>query len=481
MPFNQGRALIVGVGQYQYVPTANLAQTSSDAANFANALINQGGYPPSQVKPLLDGDATRAALIAAMQQLAKEAQPGDTVVFFYSGHGDYATDGSFNLTTTDTQLYNGQIKVGTALSQDDFLNLLRQIKARQLLIILNSCHSGNLNPSLGFNADPNAPAPVALGSGVPDAVTSAALATGSGRVIITACQANELSWVGSGKLTIFGQSLVQGVDGAAKLPGAYINVNSLYEYLFATIPPLVQQDAAAQKEHAVQEPVLTILQQVGPAMVIAQNPVGVSLGFNTDTSSTRPPPGIVRVVDAAEAQSQLDKIMNQYNAGRDQYIGNRNVSTGSGPINDYGGVSGGINNWGGVGGSVNTGSGNQTTISTGNISGNQGAVAVGSGITQNVSSGGYTPTPADNPLLGQIRALRDKVNAASGISPADLSYIVGQLSGAIRQLRDNPGGDMGPVNAALTNAAAGLGDAGQADLQHQAQQLISAGHLALWV
>ena len=481
MPFTQGRALIVGVGQYQYVPAADVAQTSSDAANFANALTNQGGYPANQVALLQDGNATRAALIAALQQLASNAQPGDTVVFFYSGHGDFATDGSFNLTTTDTQLYNGQIKVGTALSQGDFLNLLRQINARQLLIILNSCHSGHLNPSLGFNPDPNAPAPVTLGSGVPDTVTSAALATGSGRVIITACQSNELSWVGSGRLTIFGQTLVQGVDGAAKLPGPYINVNDLYYYLYTAIPPLVQQDADAQKVHAVQEPVLTILQQVGPPLVVAQNPGGASLGFDQynagrDTSQLSQPQGNVRMVDPIEAQNQLEKIMNQYNAGRDQNIGNRNVSTGSGTINDYGGVSGDINNWGGVGGSVNTGSGSQTTISTGNISSNQGAVAVGSGISQNVSSGGYTPPPPPNPLLGQIRALRDKVSAAPGISPDDLSYIVGQLNDAIRQLRDNPNADLGPINTALTNAAGGLSDANQADLQRQAQQLISAGN-----
>ncbi len=475
MSFTQGHALVVGVGQYQYVPAANVAQTSSDAANFASALTSRGGYPPNQVTRLQDGAATRAALIAALQQLASIAQEGDTVLFFYSGHGDIASDGSFNLTTTDTQLQNGQIKVGTGLSQGDFLSLLRQIKAGRLLIILNSCFSGHLNPTLGFNADANV-APVALGSGVPNAVTSAALATGSGRVIITACQANERSWVGGGKLTIFGQALVQCVDGSAKLPGANLNVYDLYNYLFATIPPLVQQVPEVQQEHTSQEPVLTVLGQVGLPLVVAENPGGVNLSFDRATSLASQPQGNIRTVDLSEAQSQLDQIMNQYNAGRDQNIGNRNVSTGSGTINDYGGVSGGINNWGGVNGSVNSGSGSQTTITTGNISSNQGSVAVGSGITQNYSGGSAAPAPPPNPLLGQIRTLRDKVSAAPGISPDDLTYILGQLNGAIRQLRDNPSADLGPVNTALTNAANGLGDANQSDLQRQAQQLISAGN-----
>ncbi len=204
MPFSQGHALVVGVGKYQYVPTANVAQTSADAADFAQALISQGGYPQNQVTLLQDGAATRDALMAALQQLASTVQPTDIVLFFYSGHGDFATDGSFNLTTTDTQLDGGKIKLDTGLSQGEFLDLLRQINAKQLLIIINSCFSGKEQPSLGFNPDIHA-APVALGIGMPDIVTSAALATGSGRVIITASQANERSWVGNGSMTIFGQ------------------------------------------------------------------------------------------------------------------------------------------------------------------------------------------------------------------------------------------------------------------------------------
>ncbi len=47
----------------------------------------------------------------------------------------------------------------------------------------------------------------------------------------------------------------------------------------------------------------------------------------------------------------------QRNAGRDQNSDNRNVSIGSGPINDYGGVQGGltiINNFGGMSGSISS-------------------------------------------------------------------------------------------------------------------------------
>ncbi|PZR97972.1 MAG: peptidase C14, partial [Candidatus Chloroheliales bacterium] len=262
MLFTQGRALVVGVGKYQYVPAANVAQTTNDAVSLAQALTNQGGYPQNQVTLLADGSASRAALIASLQQLANTAQPGDIVIFFYSGHGDYATDGSFYLTTSDTQLDGDKIKLDTGLGQSEFLTLLRAIKARQLLIIINSCFSGKLEPSLGFNTEA---APAALGSGVPDAVTTAALATGSGRVIITACQESERSWVGNGNLTIFGQSLVQGINGSAGLPGPFVSANDLYNYLFKTVPP------AAQQLGHQQEPVLTVLRQVGLPLLVALN------------------------------------------------------------------------------------------------------------------------------------------------------------------------------------------------------------------
>ncbi len=463
MLFTQGRALVVGVGKYQYVPAANVAQTTNDAVSLAQALTNQGGYPQNQVTLLADGSASRAALIASLQQLANTAQPGDIVIFFYSGHGDYATDGSFYLTTSDTQLDGDKIKLDTGLGQSEFLTLLRAIKARQLLIIINSCFSGKLEPSLGFNTEA---APAALGSGVPDAVTTAALATGSGRVIITACQESERSWVGNGNLTIFGQSLVQGINGSAGLPGPFVSANDLYNYLFKTVPP------AAQQLGHQQEPVLTVLRQVGLPLLVALNaatarsggqPGGIPLSI--EAQPTTKPKGNVHQVDPEESQHQLQQIMgNQYNAGHDQFINNDNVSTGGGNINDYGGV----------GGSVNSGSGSQTNVTAGNISGNQGNVAVGSGINQSNSSGDAALSLPANPVLASLRDLREKVSTTSGVNPADLAYIVSRLNAAIRQLRDNPKPDLGQVNTMLTNAANGLGDAGLSDLQHQLQQLISA-------
>ncbi len=287
MPFNQGCALIVGVGKHQYLPGLNVPQLSNEAATIAQALYSQGGYPQNQVSLLQDGAATRAALVAALQQLANTAQPTNIAIFYYTGHVDFATDGSFYLTTTDTQFDNDKIKPGTGLSSSDFLDLLCDIKAKLLLVILNSCFSGQHETWLGLNPSFETPS---IGRRFPDELVSSTLATGSGRVVITSCQENEFSWIGNGNMTIFGQAFVSAIDGSARLPGRYISVYDLYNYLYSTVSPAVQLLAGSS-----QEPELTVLGHYSSHMDVAENPAASMLEYNEAPGSVGPIGQIQRV------------------------------------------------------------------------------------------------------------------------------------------------------------------------------------------
>ena len=147
---------------------------------------------------------------------------------------------------------------------------------------------------------------------------------------------------------------------------------------------------------------------------------------------------------------------NQYNADRDQFIGNRNVSTGSGGIEDYGGVQGGVHNYGGVQGGVNSGSGSQTNTRTGDISNNQGNVAVGSGINQSYSSGSSVSDPKVSALLDALEDLRD--NRLDDLTGDDRKSVRGPLTEAIKSLRSGRL-DINSVSTTIQQASIALGDA----------------------
>ena len=96
----------------------------------------------SDAVTLLDSQATRANLEAAIEDVAGQMGPDDTFVFFYSGHGAQVDRvGGFESTDPDgkdetIELYDG------AVLDNEFNQMLSQINAGTTLIVLDSCFSG---------------------------------------------------------------------------------------------------------------------------------------------------------------------------------------------------------------------------------------------------------------------------------------------------------------------------------------------------
>ncbi len=91
---------------------------------------------------LHDAQATSAGILAALDALATRAGLQDTVVLFYSGHGDFGDDGEYHLTSHETRVAGGKVVAGTGISQKLLLEKLRGLRARRTLLIFNACHSG---------------------------------------------------------------------------------------------------------------------------------------------------------------------------------------------------------------------------------------------------------------------------------------------------------------------------------------------------
>ena len=301
MTFTQGHALLVGVGTYQQIPFYDLPIMVADADAVCSALKDPDtcGYPADQVTLLHDQAATRQSILAALEELVAKAASESTVLFYYVGHGMYGTDGLYYLTTHETQLAGDKVIKGSGVSELDLIDRLRAIPAKRLLVIINACHAGKVSPNLGPGSGfpPN--------TNPPEKLSATLLATGEGRIILTACRPEQSSWVGGGQLTIFTQAIVDGLRGGGYVPNnqGYISAYGLYEHVFSAVKTAVTQLGE------VQEPELTVLRGVGPFPVALYR--GATDRGSFDAGEALPETGALRQVDPALSWRLLDQAARQ--------------------------------------------------------------------------------------------------------------------------------------------------------------------------
>lgn len=148
------RALVVAIGHYAAETEWHDLNTASDLAFVKTALEGQGF---STIDELTDERATRVGIEQAFRSvLLERANPGDVVVFHYSGHGQQITDDDGD----ELDGYDETIVAHDApkrlvgnyggerhLRDDDFNDWMTALRARvgpsgQVIAFLDSCVSG---------------------------------------------------------------------------------------------------------------------------------------------------------------------------------------------------------------------------------------------------------------------------------------------------------------------------------------------------
>lgn len=148
-PTSRKLALLVGVNEYQQFN--NLQGCVTDVNLQRELLIHRFGFNPTDIKVLsdtADDKPTRENILTAFNEhLIKQAQPGDVVVFHFSGHGSRVVDptpvsnarDSYNSTfvTADADGNNVPDIMGKTL----FL-LLSAVQTEHITAVLDCCYSG---------------------------------------------------------------------------------------------------------------------------------------------------------------------------------------------------------------------------------------------------------------------------------------------------------------------------------------------------
>ena len=126
-------------------PPLGLAVGDAQVLGTEMAKAGKALYRSVHVRTVLDKEATAANLDAIVRQMATKIHARDTFVFFAAAHG-YSLDGRFFLIPQDYQGGpNPQALAERAIDQLQLQDwIANQIKARNVLILLDTCESGAL-------------------------------------------------------------------------------------------------------------------------------------------------------------------------------------------------------------------------------------------------------------------------------------------------------------------------------------------------
>jgi len=127
-------ALLIGNADYASLPKL---KTAANDANDLGQAFGEIGY-----KVTTRTDSDRRGMSEAINNFGQSVSPGDTVVFYYSGHG-VQIDGKNYLIPTDTMASGLSIDsiIDRALSLEDVTSMLLVKNPRAVIMIIDACRN----------------------------------------------------------------------------------------------------------------------------------------------------------------------------------------------------------------------------------------------------------------------------------------------------------------------------------------------------
>lgn len=144
-------ALVVGVDRYDDASIPALGNAVRDARAVAQVFESKLGYETVVIE-----NATKPALVAALNRLALTVGPHDSVVVYYAGHGELVESTKLGYWLLSDSIAK---QPETWLSNTDISRLVAQIGASQIALVSDSCYSGSLASEERIRPQPGAPDP----------------------------------------------------------------------------------------------------------------------------------------------------------------------------------------------------------------------------------------------------------------------------------------------------------------------------------
>ncbi len=142
------RALLIGINRFRDRDVNPLRGCVNDARNFGSLLTGVFGFAGSNVRTVLDTQATKGAVVDGLRWLVTGASPGDQLVLACSSHGSHVPD-----ETDDEPDGEDEVLVvhdhdwsRVILTDDEIAQHIARVpRGVQLYTFWDTCHSGTLN------------------------------------------------------------------------------------------------------------------------------------------------------------------------------------------------------------------------------------------------------------------------------------------------------------------------------------------------
>lgn len=214
-------ALIVGIDNYKNA--SPLSYAVSDASEIREVLVNELGFPLSNITYLVDGDATRENILKSFMRFARnDIELDDRIFVFFAGHGKTETGirGEVGyLVAFDSDADD----LSTYIRWDDLTRNSDLMHAKHMLFIMDACYGG-----LALTRT------LTAGSArfLKDMMVRYA------RQVLTAGKADEVVADSDGPLpnhSIFTGHLIEGLRGKAATAERVITANGLMAYVYQRV------------------------------------------------------------------------------------------------------------------------------------------------------------------------------------------------------------------------------------------------------
>jgi hypothetical protein len=155
-------ALLIGIGKYK---TRTLEGPPHDVAALRGVLASKYDFNLENIHTLINQEAVKARILDEIKQLTIRTRPGDRIFIYFSGHGtsrrdnmmalplphesgalvpaDFSADPSQSMEMLMSQLIVGRRDLRPVLEQLD--------RDRQVLMVFDTCFSGNAVRTAGVN------------------------------------------------------------------------------------------------------------------------------------------------------------------------------------------------------------------------------------------------------------------------------------------------------------------------------------------
>jgi S1-C subfamily serine protease len=277
----QGRpnlyVLAIGIGQYA-TGTDGPRFAAMDAQALAAALRSIGSsfYSEVRVRTIVNEEATREAIEAALQEIAEKTKPRDTFVMYLNGYGR-SIDGRYYFLPADSrpQLFEHLTTGGRlepdALGQDAIQKWLSRIAAINRLVVIDTYESGVLLSGDSGKYD--------------SAISNLWRATGTN--VIAASQS--VSFEGYRSHSLLTYAILEALEQSGAKEAEVISVLSLAEYIQKRVQEISGIVGVSQL----------------PVLIVDDFPLGIK-SKNVALSTSIGPSGLV---NAAPAQHPEDAMV----------------------------------------------------------------------------------------------------------------------------------------------------------------------------